>query len=470
MTDVLEPLSGPVAPGLIDSPDVVGAKVTPSDGYGARSAQVYTLLILTVISALSLVDRVAVGMVQEPIKQEFLLSDFQLGLLGGPAFAVLYSLLGLPVAQMAERGNRTTIVAVSLALWSIATAATGLALGYGSLFTARLGVGIGEAGSAPPSQSLIVDYVPASRRTTALAIYGLGVSLAFIVAGFGGGWLAELAGWRMMFILLAVPGLILAVVLKLTVREPPRAYEPHLAAAPLATQLRQLARNRTLWHLTLGASMSCFVGYGLSQYLVSFLMRAHGLSLVQASSFNGVMFGVFAGCGTFGCGYLCDRLAPRFPRVTTWLPALGMLTAAPLYLAGYLAPTFWLAAPFLFAGAMFNYFYVGSFYSAVYAVVPAPLRILATAVTILVTTLIGYGLGPPAIGLLSDVVREHALALDGLSSARCLAAASTHTSGLCNLASASGLRIAIVISLLGYVWAGLHFAASVRTVRKDRIA
>lgn len=469
MTDALDAMAGTVAPGLIESPELAQAPA-PADGYGTRPTQAYALLLLMVIYSLSLVDRIAVGIVQEPIKHEFRLSDLQLGLLGGPAFAILYSLLGLPVAQMAERRNRTTIIAVSLALWSLATAACGLALGYASLFAARLGVSIGEAGGVPPSQSLIVDYVPASRRTTALAIYGLGVPLAALVAGFGGGWLAEHTGWRMMFILLAAPGLAVALLFKLTVREPPRPYAPQVAAAPLFRQLRELARKPTLWHLTFGASMSCFVGYGLSQYLVSFLMRAHGLSLLQASAFNGVMFGIFAGLGTFGCGFLCDQLAPRFPRVTTWLPALGMLAAAPLYLVGYLAPSFWVAAPFLFVGAMLNYFYVGSIYAAVYAIVPSHQRTVATAVTILFMNLIGYGLGPPVIGAMSDALREHALALNGLSTARCLSAAGFHMTSLCNAANASGLRTAIVIALLGYVWAGLHFAASVRTIRNDRIA
>ncbi len=438
-----------------------------AQGHGTRKTQTYVLLLLMVIYALSLVDRIAIGIVQEPIKHEFGLTDFQLGLLGGPAFAVLYSLLGLPAAQLAERRSRTSFVAFSLALWSVATAACGMAVGYLTLFLARLGVSIGEAGGVPPSQTLIADYFPVSRRTSALSIYGLGVPLAVMISGFGGGWLAETFGWRMMFFLLAIPGLFLAVLLKLTVSDPPRSYQADGATFNLLPQLKKLASNATLWNLTLGASMSCFVGYGLTQYLVSFLMRAHGLSLVQASSFNGVMFGIFAGIGTYGCGYLCDRLEPRFPRVTTWLPAAGMLVAAPLYLAGYLATSLWVAVPFLMLGAMFNYFYVGSMYAAVYAVVPANLRTLATAVTILFMSLLGYGLGPPIIGLMSDALRAHALAQIGLSAARCLASPALQIAKSCAAASASGLRLAIVISLVGYVWAGLHFVASVWTVRKD---
>lgn len=441
-----------------------------SDGYGSPGLRMYVLVLLMLINAMSLVDRVAIGIVQEPIKHEFTLTDFQLGMLGGPAFAILYSLLGLPAAQLSERRGRISIVSISLTLWSLATAACGLASSYATLLASRLGVSFGEAGCNPPSQAVIVDYFPSSRRTTALAIYNLGVPLAAITAGFGGGWLADSVGWRWMFVIFGLPGLAFALLLKLTVPEPPRSHVVDTAEGSLAGHLRELAGNRTLWHMMLGASMSCFVGYGLSQYLVSFLMRAHGMNLVEASSFNGVMFGVFAAFGTFGCGYMCDRLAPRFPRVTNWLPAIAMLVAAPLYLVGYLARSMWVAAPFLFAGAMLNYFYMGAIFAVVYGIVRPHLRTLAAAVTILLMNLIGYGMGPPVIGLLSDNLRIKALGQAGLDNRICLAAEHGQVAALCAQASASGLRLAIVVSLFGYVWSGLHFLASVRTVRHDWVA
>ena len=441
-----------------------------ASGYGTVKSRTIALILLTVIYALSLVDRIAIGIVQEPVKAEFGLTDFQLGLLGGPAFAILYSLLGLPLARLAEYRSRTGLISVSLALWSVATAVCGIVTTYPLLLAARLGVSVGEAGCTPPSQSVIVDSYPANRRATALAIYGLGVPLASLTAGFGGGWLAEHVGWRLMFVVLGVPGIVLALVLKLVVQEPPRAYSAQDEELTLLSVLRELSRNKTFWHLCLGASMSCFVGYGLSQYLVSFLMRTHDLSLLEASRFNGIMFGIFAGIGTFGCGYLCDRFAPRWPRIGLWLPAFGMLLAAPLFLVGYLAHSLWVAALFLMLGAMFNYFYLGSMYAVINGIVRPRSRTMATACTILFMNLLGYGLGPPTIGFLSDTLKGRALVESGLSVGQC-SGLSGHEAiaEQCASASASGLQMAIVISLLGYVWAGLHFLASFRTVRNDRI-
>lgn len=435
-------------------------------GFGTPAARAYVLVLLTMIYALSLVDRVAIGIVQEPIKQELQLTDFQLGLLGGPAFAILYSLIGLPLAQLAERRSRKGIISLCLLGWSLAAALCGVAGNYLALCAARLGVSIGEAGCTPPSQSVIVDYFPVSKRATALAIYGLGVPVAGLTAGFGGGWLAEQFGWRMMLIIMSLPGVLLAALLFFTVHEPPRSHNADASMLSLKAVLPELARNRTFWHLTLGASMSGFVGYGLSQYLVSFLMRSHGLSLFEASAFNGTMFGIFAGIGTFSGGYLADRLRPKWPRAAFWLPAVTMLMAVPLYLTGYLSASLWIAGPALMIAAMLNYFYVGSVFAAINTVVRTHLRTMAVAMFILVTTLIGYGLGPPAIGFLSDHLRHLALAHHGLSSAACIPGA-TPLPDFCAVASAQGLRYATAIAMTGYLWSGLHFLASARSVPKD---
>ncbi|AEG51071.1 major facilitator superfamily MFS_1 [Sphingobium chlorophenolicum L-1] len=438
-------------------------------GYGTPRMRNYALFMLTLISALSLVDRVALGIMQEPIKKEFQLTDFQLGILGGPAFAILYSMLGLPIAQLAERYSRISIVSVSLAAWSVATAACGMAGNYAMLVMGRLGVSVGEAGCNPASQAALVDYFPFSRRATALAIYSLSVPCAAVIAGFAGGWLADAIGWRWTFAALGMPGIVIALILQFTVPEPVRAHRPPAAKSALIPQLRVLSRNATLWFLMLGASASCFVGYGLSQYLVSFLMRVHHLSIVQAAAFNGVMFGVFAAIGTFACGALCDRLAPRFPRVSTWLPALGMLAAVPLYVIGYWVDSFRVAAPLLFIGAMLNYFYMGSIFAVVCSIVPPHLRTLANALTLVFMNLIGYGMGPPIMGYFSDLFHERALAEAGLTTGQCLAAAQGPIAAACAQASAHGLQLSIVIGVMGYFLAGILFLASVKTVRRDWI-
>jgi len=435
-------------------------------GHGSVGLRVYVLLALTLVSALSLLDRVAIGIVQEPIKQTFHLSDFQLGILGGPAFAILYSLLGLPIASLTDRQDRVTVVSVSLAVWSAATAACGLAASYALLLASRLGVSVGEAGSTPQSQSVIVDYFPATQRATALAIFALSTPFAALTAGFLGGWLAETIGWRMMFVALGLVGLLVAVIIRATIQEPPRVHDSEAPSPSMGAALGALVAHPTFVHLVLGMSMSCFVGYGLSQYLVSFLMRVHGLSLVKAAQFNGLMFGIFAGIGTFLCGYLVDRFQGRWPRIGFWLPAVGMLSAVGLYLIGYTASSMWIAGPALVIGAMLNYFYVGSIFAVILTIVRRDLRTIATAVTILMGNLIGYGLGPPVMGFLSDLFEKRALAHAGMSVAGCSLSMANAT---CALAQASGLRSAIVLCLLGYLGAGLHFLMSTHTAGKLRL-
>src|SRR5688572_13962451 len=191
-------------------------------GFGSKTYRAYVLGALLVVYTFNFIDRVVIGIIGEPIKIEFGLTDFQLGLLGGPMFAVLYTLLGIPIARLAERSNRMTILAICLAIWSAMTAACGLALSYVQLCAARIGVSIGEAGCTPPANSVIADYFPADRRATALSIYALGIPIGSMIAAVGGGWIATEVGWREAFIWLGVPGVLLAVIVKLTVKEPPR--------------------------------------------------------------------------------------------------------------------------------------------------------------------------------------------------------------------------------------------------------
>ena len=205
-------------------------------GYGAASYRAYVLGALLVVYTFNFIDRVVIAIIQEPIKHEFALTDFQLGLLGGPAFAVLYTFLGIPIARLAERKNRMTILSICLAIWSGMTALCGFANSYAMLLMARIGVSVGEAGCTPPAQSVISDYFPATSRATAVSIYALGVPIGSMLAAIGGGWLAQEFGRRSAFLILGVPGLLLAVIVKLTVKEPPRAASSSAAEAPGTAQ------------------------------------------------------------------------------------------------------------------------------------------------------------------------------------------------------------------------------------------
>jgi MFS family permease len=439
-------------------------------GYGAAPYRNYVLGALLVVYTFNFIDRVVIAIIQEPIKTEFHLTDFQLGLLGGPAFAVLYTFLGIPIARLAERKNRMTILAVCLGIWSAMTAACGFATSYGMLLAARIGVSVGEAGCTPPAQSVISDYFPARRRATALSVYALGVPIGSMLAAIGGGWLAQSFGWRSAFLILGIPGLLLALIVKLTVKEPPRAASATAAEAPgFGAAFKELSRKPTFWNVALGSALASFVGYGVGQYLNSFLMRTHGLTLLQSSRLTGVVLGVAAAFGTFFAGWLADRLVKRHPNALVWLPALGFFVAAPLYFAGYMMPRLTWAIPFLVGGAVCQYFYLGCMYATTQGIVQPRLRATATAVLLFIVNLLGYGLGPPAIGLLSDFLANMHLASLGLSAAECAreGAAVIANKAACAAGAEFGLRWAIFVGLFGYLWAGLHFLLAWRTLQRD---
>ncbi|GIK48729.1 MAG: MFS transporter [Hyphomonadaceae bacterium] len=435
-------------------------------GYGTKNYRAYVLGALLVVYTFNFIDRVVVGIIQEPIKQEFGLSDFQLGLLGGPAFAVLYTLLGIPVARFAERHNRMTILAVCLGIWSAMTAACGFAVNYATLFAARVGVSIGEAGCTPPANSVISDYFPSDRRASALSIYALGIPIGSMIAAVGGGWIATEVGWREAFIWLGVPGLLLAIIVKLTVKEPPRS-APKGDTPSFFAALGALTKKATFWHVAFGSALASFVGYGVGQYLTSFMIRTHGFSLFEGATLVGVVLGLCAAIGTFTSGFLADRIAKRHPNALAWLPALGFAVATPFYILAFVLPNIWLAMPALMIGAVTHYFYLGPMYAVTQGVVAARMRATAVAVLLFIVNLIGYGMGPPVIGALSDFLANGQLAAAGLSTELCAARSGD---AQCAAGVEAGLRYAMMIGVLGYLWAGLHFLISARTLRRDWVA
>ena len=435
-------------------------------GHASKNYRAYVLGALLVVYTFNFIDRVVIGIIQEPIKLEFGLTDFQLGLLGGPAFAILYTLLGIPIARFAERHNRMTILSVCLALWSAMTAACGFAINYATLLAARVGVSIGEAGCTPPANSVISDYFPAERRATALSIYALGIPIGSMIAAVGGGWIATEVGWREAFIWLGVPGVLLAVLVKLTVKEPPRTVSQ--ADTPsFFSALSALAKKTTFWHIAFGSALASFVGYGVGQYLTSFMIRTHGMTLFEGATLVGVVLGLCAAIGTFTSGFLADRIARRHPNALAWLPALGFIIATPLYLLAFVLPNLWLAMPALMLGAITHYFYLGPMYAVTQGVVAPRMRATAVAVLLFIVNLIGYGMGPPVIGALSDWLANMQLAPLGLSSTVCAERAGD---AQCASGIESGLRYAMMIGVCGYLWAALHFLVSARSLRRDWVA
>lgn len=441
------------------------APLAGQGGFGRPGYRAYVLVVLLLVYTFNFIDRVVISVIQEPIKTEFGLTDGQLGLMAGPAFVLLYAALGVPIARLAERFNRATILGVCTALWSAATALCAAAVSFPTLLLARIGVGIGEAGCTPPSQALITDYFPPARRSTAIAIYTLGIPLGTLLASFGGGWIAQNLGWREAFLALGLPGVALGLLVKLTVKEPPRAGPPSDTPG-FVEALKILGSKPAFWHAAVGGGLASFVGYGVGQFTTSFLIRIHGLSLFEASQGTGVLIGVFGGIGIFSAGFVADRISKTHPGALAWLPALGFLVATPLQILGYRAGSLPLAFGLLAGGMLAQYLYLSAMYAMAQGVAPPRIRATAAAILILVVNLIGYGFGPPVIGWLSDFLSSHALAEVGLTAQACKAGL-PEQAAVCAAGSAAGLRDAMQLGCLVFLWAGFHFYMAWRSLRRD---
>jgi MFS family permease len=254
---------------------------TAFPGYGGKPYRAYILGVLVVIYTFNFVDRLLISIAQEAIREDFGVSNFYLGLLGGPVFAILYTALGIPIARLAERANRITIVSIGAFVWSLMTAACGFAANFWQLALCRLGVGIGEAACVPPAQSAIADYFPAERRASAMAIFALGIPIGSAVAYLGGGWIIANYDWRAAFILLGAPGILAALLLKITVREPPRS-GGQVAPPTFSETLKALSGKASFWHVAIAAALIAFFGYGSTQFLVSHLVRSYEIGATPA--------------------------------------------------------------------------------------------------------------------------------------------------------------------------------------------
>lgn len=434
---------------------------TQHQGGSARD-RAYVLTLLTLAYMFSCADRSILGIVQESIKLEFRLSDFQLGLLGGPAFALLYAGLALPVARAADRGDRKTILAICVMLWSVMTAFCGLAGNYLQIFAARMGVSVGEAGCNPIANSIISDSFPPDRRATAISTYALGISLGGLMSALVGGWLASAWGWRAAFVTLGAAGLLLAAIFALTVREPARS-APASDVSGLWATAAFLFGKPSFRHATFAAALTAFTGYGVNQYLVSFLIRSHGLTVLQGAGLVGIIIGICGGVGAFASGYLADRLAPRVPNAIVLVPAVGVAMAGPLYFTAFFVDGLLPAMAAVIAGAVFHNLYSAGVFAVTQGLAKPRMRATAVAFALLVINLLGYGLGPPAVGWVSDLLASNVISAHGVSHASCSAAAAP----VCALAAEEGLRRAMMITALLQLWAALHFFLASRTLRHD---
>ena len=446
----------------------------------SRRYLAWALGLLFLVYTSNFVDRTILSVLQQPIKEELKLTDAQLGLLGGFAFALLYSTLGIPIARLAERRSRKTIITASVLVWSAMTACCGLAQSYGTLFLFRVGVGVGEAGASPPAHSLIADYFPPKRRATALSIYSLGIPIGVLVGSVLGGLIAQRYGWRPAFAVVGLPGLVLALLTQLTLKEPPRGHSEGGEAVGAATPsfmavVKQLAGRPSFLHVAAGASLTSFASYGIGAFAAPYFIRTFHLSLTQAGLVLGLISGVAAAVGTLGGGLVTDRAARRDVRWYVWTPAIGLVIATPLYIAGYLAPNWPLAVAILIFPPVFQYSYLGPSFGVMHNMVPPRMRATATALLFLAINFIGLGFGPTLVGLASDLFAAHQFAgspqIGGFAflcpGGKAALGASPALSGACRSASAFGVRWAIVVCALVYLWAAAHYALAAKRLRQD---
>ncbi|HKX78774.1 MAG TPA: MFS transporter [Novosphingobium sp.] len=378
----------------------------------------YALILLMLIYTINFVDRQIVNILAEPIKHEFDLADWQIGLLGGLAFALFYVTLALPIARYAERGNRAMIISVSVAVWSVCTALCGFATSYTQLLLARIGVGVGEAGCSPAAHSLISESVPRERRAASLAFYQLGSPLGGLLGLAVGGLVASAFGWRAAFLIVGIPGIVFAVVTILTLRDPrKKAALSGVTASkqiPLSEAMAILRKKRSYWLVCFASGVKGIIGYGQGIFIASFFLRNHADALATLSAEYGLkpigLVGIAVGLangiggliGTYWGGIVTDRFARGSPAGYVTVPAIGSLVVIPFTAAMILAPSLAWALMFFLLQSLFAAVWPGAVYAVCQGVVPANMRATASAIQLFIGNLTGLCIGPLAVGLLSD--------------------------------------------------------------------
>lgn len=429
-----------------------------TDGYRR-----YAVGLLFFVYVFNFIDRQIVTILAEPIKQDLQIADWQLGLMTGTAFAIFYCTLGIPIARLAERRNRPWIIGLSLAAWSGFTALCGLAQNFWQLVLARIGVGVGEAGCTPPAHSLIADYTPREQRASAMAFYSMGNPVGALIGVVTGGLIADAFGWRVAFLLVGLPGIALAVVVVLTLVEPRLkravAVAREAAQAPqtsFADVMRVLRGKRTFWYMAFGVSIVAFIGYGHAPFGASFFLRVHGEEIgALAAQFGlgpigfvglslGLILGVSAGLGVFLGGIIADRYGARDLRAYMGIPGIAVLASVPIYTIALLMPTFLPILPILALNSILVSLWQGPVYATVQNIAPVHMRATAASVFLFIANLIGLGLGPLAVGAVSDIL-----------------------AGPFGMGSAEGVRWALIGSQFLAIPAFVCFWLARRTIREE---
>ena len=386
-------------------------KQEKSNPYQSAAARRYALVLLTVVYAFNFIDRQLLAILQESIKTDLGLSDGQLGLLAGFAFAIFYVTAGIPIARWADRSNRRNIVAGAVFLWSFMTAISGFTQNYVQLLLARIGVGVGEAGGSPPSHSIISDIFPPEKRASAMGFYYTGVNIGILFGFLLGGWLNEFFGWRVAFIVVGIPGIFVALLVRATLAEPMRGLSENKHTAPeepspsLGQTLSILWSRRSFRHMSFAAALNAFCGYSTASWTASFMIRSHSMSTGELGTLLAMISGVGGAVGVIAGGILADKLALRDKRWYVWVPAAAGVISVPFMAAVYIADTAYIALLLSIIPGLLHNVYLGSTIATTHGLVGLRMRALSSAILFLILNIIGLGLGPLLVGMLSDLLQ-----------------------------------------------------------------
>lgn len=417
----------------------------------ARGYKNYLLTLLLVLLAVNLTERWALGLLAQDIKRDLQLTDTELGLLSGLAFAVFYSAIGVPIARWADRGNRVTIISITMALWGVMVALCGTVSGFVQLLLVRVGVAVGEAGCVPPAHSLIAEYFTRAQRPRAVAIFMLGAPLSMMIGYFISGWMNELYGWRVTFGLLGAPGLLLALVAALTLKEPrqersargevPSSGVPQTGETRFRDVLSILWRNRTFRQLLFCFALCSFFSSGISQWQPAFFIRSYGMKTGELGTWLALIYGLGGVLGTYVGGELASRYAAHNERLQLRAIALVLASFGLLSFFIYLKPSYPVALGLLAFVGMSGYVTNGPMFATIQTLVPEHMRAMSIALIYFSANLIGMGLGPLAAGALSDAFRPWF--------------------------ADDSLRYALLVLCPGYFWGAWHLWRGSQTVTAD---
>ena len=405
----------------------------------------YVLGILLVVYVFNFIDRQILAILLEPIRKDLSLTDTQLGFLSGVAFAIFYAIMGIPIARMADRRNRVNIISWSLAAWSVMTAICGFAQNFWQLMLGRIGVAVGEAGSGPASHSLISDYFTSETRASAMGVYAMGVPIGTLIGLLAGGWIVHFFDWRTAFIVVGLPGVLMAVIVRMTVKEPPRgssvASQGNSTPATLKEAVSFLWARRSFNHLILAVALHAFVSYGYNGWLPAFFARSYQMSSAEIGSWLAPLIGIFAGIGTFSGGYISDYFAKWDRRWYVWVPGVTLAISVPFFVLAFLADDKYTTLALLIVPLYFNYVYIGPTFAMIQGLAEVRIRAMASAILLFVISLIGLGLGPFLVGVFSDYLKP--------------------------VYGEESLRMSLLLTFLFNIWSAVHYYIAGRTLRED---